>query len=61
MPYNSLDATKDNLKRDIDLDLGPLECWVELDCNLTTPDNNVWNKISFLLLAAAYSTSSWNY
>ena len=41
MPYNSLNVTEDNLKCDIDLDLGPLKCWTELDCDLTTPDDDV--------------------
>jgi len=59
MPYNSLDAIEDNLKRDIDLDLGPLKRQAELDRDLTIPNNNARNKISSpLLLAAAYSNSS---
>ena len=41
MPYNSLNTIKDNLKRDINLDLSPLKYWVELDYKLTIPDNNV--------------------
>ena len=40
MPYNSLDTIEDNLKRDIDLDLGPLKRQAELDYNLTIPNNN---------------------
>ena len=40
MPYNSLDAIEDNLERDIDLDLGPLKRQVELDRDLTIPNNN---------------------
>ena len=59
MPYNSLNATKDNLKRDTDLDLSPLKHQAELDRDLTTPNNNIQNKISsLLLLAAACSNSS---
>ena len=59
MPYNSLNATKDNLKYNTDLDLNSLKYKAELDCDLTTLNNNTRNKISFLLLlAAAYSTSS---
>ena len=59
MPYDSLDAIEDNLERDMDLDLGPFKRQVELDCNLTIPNNNTRNKIlSSLLLAAAYSNSS---
>ena len=59
MPYDSLDATEDNLERDADLDLGPLECRVELDRDLTTPDNNARNKIlSLLLLVVACSNYS---
>ena len=58
MPYNFLNTIKDNLKRDIDLDLGPLKRRVELDRNLTIPNNNIRNKIlSLLLLAAACSNS----
>ena len=54
MPYDSLDATEDNLERDADLNLGPLERRVELDYDLTIPNNNARNKIlSLLLLAAA--------
>ena len=41
MPYNSLNTTEDNLKRDTDLDLGPLKHQTELDHNLTTPDDDV--------------------
>ena len=41
MPYDSSDATEDNLERDIDLDLGPLERRAELDRDLTTPDDDV--------------------
>ena len=41
MPYDSSDATEDNLERDTDLDLGPLKCQAELDRDLTTPDNDV--------------------
>ena len=40
MPYNSLNATEDNLKYNIDLDLSPLKYQAELDHNLTTPNNN---------------------
>jgi hypothetical protein len=59
MPYDSSDAIEDNLERDTDLDLGPLKRQVELDYNLTTPNNNAQNKISSpLLLAAACSNSS---
>ena len=59
MPYDSLDATEDNLERDIDLDLSPLECQTELNYDLTIPNNNTRNKIlSLLLLAAAYSNYS---
>ena len=59
MPYNSLDAIEDNLERDTDLDLGPLKRQVELDYNLTIPNNDAQNKISSsLLLAAACSNSS---
>jgi len=59
MPYNFSDATKDNLERDTDLDLSPFERRAELDCDLTTPNNNVQNKISSLLsLAVACSNSS---
>ena len=59
MPYNSSDATEDNLEHDTDLDLGPLEHQAELDRDLTTPNNNTQNKISsLLLLAAAYSNYS---
>jgi hypothetical protein len=41
MPYNFLNAIKDNLKCDIDLGLNPFKCQTELDCNLTTPNNDV--------------------
>ena len=59
MPYDSLDTIEDNLKRDIDLDLSPLERRAELDCNLIIPNNDTRNKISSpLLLAAACSNSS---
>ena len=59
MPYNSLDAIENNLEYNIDLDLGPLERWVELNHDLTTPDNNIQNKIlSLLLLVAACSNYS---
>jgi hypothetical protein len=59
MPYDSLDAIEDNLERDTDLDLSPLKRQAELDCNLTTLNNNIQNKIlSSLLLAAACSNSS---
>ena len=59
MPYNFLDTTEDNLKRDINLDLGPLKRQAELNYNLTTPNNNIRNKIlSLLLLVAACSNSS---
>ena len=59
MPYDSLDAIKDNLERDVDLDLGPLECRAELDCDLTIPNNNARNKIlSLLLLVVACSNYS---
>jgi hypothetical protein len=59
MPYNFLNAIKDNLKRDTDLNLNPFKRQAELDYNLTTPDNDVQNKISsLLLLAAACSNSS---
>ena len=59
MPYDSLDATEDNLERDTDLDLGPLERRAELDYDLTTPNNNTRNKISsLLLLATVYSNYS---
>ena len=59
MPYDSLDATEDNLECDTDLDLGPLERRAELDCDLTIPNNNARNKIlSLLLLAAACSNYS---
>ena len=53
MPYNSLDAIEDNLERDVDLDLGPLERRAELDCDFTIPNNNARNKMSSLLLLAA--------
>jgi hypothetical protein len=52
MPYNFLNAIKDNLKRDIDLNLSPFKRQIELDCNLTIPNNNIQNKISSLLLLA---------
>ena len=59
MPYDSSDATEDNLERDTDLDLGPLERRAELDRDLTTPDDDARNKISSSLsLAAACSNSS---
>jgi len=59
MLYNSLDIIKDNLKRDIDLDLSPLKRRAELNCDFTTPNNNTQNKIlSPLLLTAACSNSS---
>ena len=59
MPYNSLDAIEDNLEYNIDLDLGPLERQVELNNNLTIPNNNTRNKILFLLLlVVAYSNYS---
>ena len=58
MPYNSSDTIKDNLEHDIDLDFSPLKRQVELNCDLTTPDNDTRNKIlSLLLLAAACSNS----
>ena len=41
MPYNSLNTIKDNLKYNIDLDLGPLKYQTELNHNLTIPNNNV--------------------
>ena len=41
MPYNSLNTTEDNLKHNIDLDLSPLKYLIELDHNLTTPNNNI--------------------
>ena len=53
MPYNSLDTTKDNLKRDTDLDLSPLERRAELNRDFTTPNDNIRNKISSLLLLVA--------
>ena len=54
MLYNSLDATEDNLKCNIDLDLGSFECRAELNHDFITPNNNARNKIlSLLLLAAA--------
>ena len=58
MPYDSLDTIKDNLERDIDLDFGLLKHWAELDYDLTTPDDDVRNKILFLLLlvAACYNS-----
>ena len=56
MPYNSSDATEDNLDRDIDLDLGSFERWAELDRDLITLDDDAQNKIlSSLSLAAACS------
>ena len=56
MPYNSLDATNDNLDHNIDLDLGSFERQTELDCDCITLDDNARNKIlSLLLLAVAYS------
>jgi hypothetical protein len=53
MPYDFLDTIKDNLKRDIDLNLNPLKRQAELDYDFTIPNNNIQNKISFLLLLAA--------
>jgi hypothetical protein len=59
MPYNFLNTIEDNLERDIDLDLGPFKRQTELDCDLTTPNDNTRNKIlSSLLLAVACSNFS---
>jgi hypothetical protein len=41
MPYNFLNTIKDNLKRNIDLDLSPFKCRIKLDYNLITPNNNI--------------------
>ena len=53
MPYDSSNATEDNLEHNADLDLGSFECQTELNCDLITPDNNAQNKMSSLLLLAA--------
>jgi hypothetical protein len=59
MPYNFLNTIKDNLECNTDLDLNPFKRWAQLDYNLTTPDDDIQNKIlSLLLLAAACSNSS---
>jgi hypothetical protein len=41
MPYNFLNATKDNLKHDIDLDLSPLKHQIGLNYDFITPNNNI--------------------
>jgi hypothetical protein len=41
MPYNFLNAMKDNLKYDTDLDLSPFKYQIKLNCDLTTPNNNI--------------------
>jgi hypothetical protein len=41
MPYNFLNAIKDNLKHNTDLDFNPFKRQAELDCDLTTPNNNI--------------------
>jgi hypothetical protein len=41
MPYNFLNTIKDNLKRDTDLDFRPFERQIELNYNLTTPNNDI--------------------
>jgi hypothetical protein len=59
MPYDFLNTIKDNLEHDTDLDLSPFERQTELNCDFTTPNNDVRNKIlSLLSLAAACSNSS---
>jgi len=41
MLYNSLNAIKDNLKRDIDLDFGPFERQVKLNYNFIIFNDNI--------------------
>ena len=53
MPYDSLNTTKDNLECNINLDFSPFKYQTELDCDFTIPNNNIQNKILFLLLLAA--------
>ena len=56
MLCNSLNAIKNNLERDIDLNFSSFKCQAELNYNFTIFNNNTQNKIlSLLLLAAVYS------